>query len=143
VLSWLGLLPNTVRLSAVSRAHGASVATHLMITKQPEVRFEADPKNTNPCLLAVQVVMTIVAISSTLNYMPTDPDDPEPPVLQAKPHCLQLLQNKSQSTHSAAICFQVPKLVPIVASLPCRLGCRTLHGRRRSTAGGWPSGGCR
>jgi hypothetical protein len=24
-----------------------------------------------------------------------------------------------------------------------RLGCRTLRGRRRSTAGGWPSGACR
>jgi hypothetical protein len=35
------------------------------------------------------VVMTIVAISSTLTYMPTDPDDAEPPVLQAQPPCLQ------------------------------------------------------
>ena len=26
--------------------------------------------------------------------------------------------------------------------LPCRHGCRTLRGQRRSTAGGWPSGGC-
>ena len=42
--------------------------------------------------LNMQVVMTIVAISSTLTYMPTDPDDPEPPVLQAQPRCLQCMQ---------------------------------------------------
>lgn len=34
--------------------------------------------------MPLQVIMTIVAIGSALTYMPTNPDDHDPPVLQVR-----------------------------------------------------------